>query len=247
MRRVSWLLLVVLAGGVSDVGGQTRRTERGFLTASLFSQWTSDAGFTAPLSHPPSAPALHYDIRHDLGDGGLTVELGGGLRVWRNMSAGLVVSMHGAPATVHAHAQRRNFGPSGDERPPIYGDYVTFDHRQTAYHGRLTWTVPVTDRFDVAFFAGPSVFRVRHARVADVVMTPLELWPGHSVSPSVAGATTRRVLGLNYGFDFIIRVNRHVGVVIQSSDTVSTLSGGNESPRPSVGGAHLGIGARLGF
>lgn len=162
------------------------------------------------------------------------------------MSAGLVVSVHAAPGTVRADAQRRNFGPSGDERPPIYGSEVTVEHRRIAYHTRLAWTVPITDRFDVAFFAGPSVFSVRHARVADVAMTPLEFVPGHVVSPAVSGAMTRGVPGLNYGFDFIVHANDRVGVGIQSSYTGSTLSGGNES-RLTVGGAHLGLGARFRF
>lgn len=81
MRGVAWLLVAVLLGWVSNADGQARRTHRGFLTGGLLALWTSDAGFTASLSRPPSAPALHYDIRQDFGDGGLTFELGGGVRV----------------------------------------------------------------------------------------------------------------------------------------------------------------------
>lgn len=135
-----------------------------------------------------------------------------------------------------------------------WGTAVNLGHRQYGYHLQTSWIVRATDRLDVAFFAGPSLFNVLQARVTDVQVREFEPLPGSDRirEPMVAGVSTRgvkhRLAGYNYGFDFTFRIAERFGIGLLVRTAMSfrpSVSG--HTGVPVAGGSHVGLGARFHF
>lgn len=219
--------------------------DRAFVSMNAISQASNDATSERALNHPPSDPTLRYEVASRASSGS-AFDVAGGMRVWRSVSLGLAVS--------HFSGARRTDVDSRD-RSARRGTVVRLEHRQLGYHVQMRWAVRVADRLDVAVFAGPSVFRVRHARVTDVEVVEGRRFPDSDYIPplQVAGVTARDVTdrrpGFNYGFDFTVRVTDRVGVgiLVRTAESIRLSSYGNDGAVPVAGGSHVGIGARVRF
>ena len=244
MKAIRLMLLVPpllwpVAGNAQD-----HVLERGFISVNAVSQASN--GFALreeTLSHPPSDPARRYGVSYSTPDGP-AFDFGGGMRVWRNVFVGLAVSRFDAVGRTDVDS----LDPSAPMRTAVH-----LSQRQLGYHLQAGWAVRVADRLDAAFFAGPSVIRVRHARVTDVEVargggSPMDDFvrlPG--VISVTAQDVTDYLPGYSFGFDFTVRLTDRLGLGLLARTTASI--GLSRPGRDGViaGGSHVGIGARYRF
>lgn len=240
-------LMVLVLSLLWPVAGnaQDRAFERWFVSVNAVSQASNRSTASDSLNHPPSDSAQRYGVNYAMPDGPV-FDLGAGVRVGHNVSVGLAVSRFDA---VVRH--------SIDSRDPSArrGTVVHLDHRQLGYHLQASWVVRVADRLDVAFFAGPSVFRVRRARVADVDIADGAGVPMSDFTwlPRVIGVTaqevTDRLPGYSFGFDFTVRLTDRLGlgILARTTGSIAPSRHGRDRTLPVAGGSHVGIGARVRF
>jgi len=245
VKTIKALLLTILLFWPVPGSAQDRGFDRGFISVNAVSQASGNRRVHDTLSYPPSDPTQRYRVDYET-PGGPAFDVGGGMPVGRSLSLGLAVSRFGRASrtdidSVDFFARR--------------GTVVYLGHEQLGYHLQTSWIVRVTDRLDVAFFAGPSLFSVRRTRVTDVEITEVEPLPGDDYvpEPMVTGVSTRgvthRLAGYNYGFDFTFRIAERVGVGIlaRTAQSIPLSVGGGHREVPVAGGSHVGIGMRFRF
>ncbi len=182
-------------------------------------------------------------------------DAGGGVRVWRNLVAGVAVSWYhrSDPAAVTAtvpypllYSASRSFSQnvSGPERTEL------------AVHPHVMWVIPASSRIQVGVFGGPSVYSVKQTEVSG--LTFAEAYPYTTLT--LASATTRSQttsrIGFNAGFDVTVLLHRQIGVGMLLRYTGMTA----ETPPPTTspgrnfalafgqgGGLQVGAGVRLRF
>ena len=244
MKTIKPLSLAFLLLWPSAGSAQERAFHRGFINVNAISQASSSLRARHVLRYPPSDPTQRYQVDYAVPDGP-AFDISGGMRVRPDLSVGLAVSRFSRASrtdvdSIDFFARR--------------GTVVYLGHRQRGYHVQTSWVVRATDRLDVAFFAGPSLFSVLQRRVTDVQVSEARPLPGsdHIREPMVTGVSTRAVkhrqAGYNYGFDFTFRITERFGIGILVRTAMSftpSVSGHTEYPVP--GGSHVGMGARLRF
>lgn len=233
---LTFSLLWPTAGNAQDLA-----FHRGFVSVNAVSQASSSRRVHQVLRYPLSDPTQRYQVGYEIPDGP-AFDIGGGLRIRPNVSVGLAVSRFGRASRTDVDSVARR------------GTVVYLGHRQRGYHLQTSWVVRATDRLDVAFFAGPSLFSVLQTRVTDVQIREVEPLSGshYNWKPIVTGVSTRavkhRLVGYNYGFDFTFRIAERLGIGIMVRTAMSigpSVSG--HTKVPVAGGSHVGIGARIRF
>lgn len=185
--------------------------------------------------------------------GGASLDLSGGMRVWRNLAVGLGYSRLAdtSPVTITALIpDRLDFDRPHEETI----DVGELDHSQNVVHISAVWFWPVTDKIDVAVSAGPSIFSVK----ADTV-TGIDVLPDTSIPTGVVvSSASESTVGIHFGVDVTYKLT-------QLSRRIATLPGnpwvgaglllryaGSSVDLPAVnsldvGGFQAGIGLRVRF
>ena len=99
--------------------------------------------------------------------------------------------------------------------------------------------MPVANKLDVGFSAGPTIFAVKQDTIS--ALTVVE--PGPSVTPTVA-SSSKTTVGFNIGVDvqYMVAKKWGVGGLMRYSFGSATLPGASE--KLTVGGFQIGGGAR---
>jgi hypothetical protein len=176
-------------------------------------------------------------------------DIGGGFRIAGNFGAGFTYSRLSATGGAEVTAQV----PS-----PVYYDQprtVTatlndLEHVEEGYHFQALWMLPITDRLDIVFSGGPSVFSLKQGIVTSPQIT--EVGPPYTtVNMTVSQTTTKgSQIGFNVGADLTYRFANNVGVgaiLRYAAATVSLEPDGSESSDVKVGGFQFGGGLRIRF
>jgi len=176
-------------------------------------------------------------------------DIGGGLRIAGNFGVGFTYTRLSATGSAEVNAQV----PS-----PIYYDQPRtatatvddLDHVEDGYHFQAVWMLPITDKVDIIFSGGPSVFNLKQGIVTSPQIT--EGAPPYStVNMTVSQATTTgSQVGFNIGADLTYRFANNVGIgaiVRYAAATVSLEPEGGEPSDVKVGGFQIGGGLRIRF
>lgn len=175
-------------------------------------------------------------------DGGALFDLGGGYKIWRNLAVGLGYSrmQSDGDITISASVPHPNFF----EQPrPLTGVYGNAEHSEHAIHLQGTWIMPVTDKIDVGFSFGPTIFMVGQDVATAISVT--------EPTPTLASTTITRedhtTVGINLGVDvnYFIRPDIGAGVLVRYTYGSVDLDSVGESL--TVGGFQLGFGLRYRF
>ena len=244
MKAIKSSLLTISLLWPTAGNAQDRAFDRGFVSVNAVSQASSSLLVRHTLNYPPSDPTQRYQVGYEIPDGP-AFDIGGGMRIRPNLSVGLAVSRFSRAGRTDVDSV--DIG----ER---WGTVVHLGHRQRGYHLQTSWVVRATDRLDVAFFAGPSLFSVLQTRVTDVQVREVEPLPGSEYirEPMVTGVSTRgvkhRLAGVNYGFDFTFRIAERfgIGILVRTAMSIGPSVSGHTRV-PVAGGSHVGIGARIRF
>lgn len=172
---------------------------------------------------------------------GAVFDISGGTRVWHNLAVGLGYSHFSDSDNVTVTARIPD--PLVFDQPleqQLSAGKLT--DSQNGVHFMAVWFYPVTDKIDVAFSAGPSIFRVSDRGVSGVTVQP-----NTSIATGVTTSkATRTGAGANVGIDVTYLVTRKIGAGL-----VMRYAGGSVD-LPSVrslaiGGFQIGVGARYRF
>lgn len=214
-----------------SAGEQTTTTQ--FSQAGTFEEFLENASFNV-------ANTVKTDAFYDAG---VTI------RLWRSLSAGLAVSYFtkGDNAAVEATIPH----PFFFDRPrSISGPGTSLKRTETGVHMVVAWTVPATDRFELTFSGGPSVFQVQQDLVQRVSYS--QSYPYDAAQ--FTGVTAQRIkdhaVGGNAGADVTWKLSRHLGigtVLRYSRARFDARIGSGEPTSFDVGGLHAGAGLRLIF
>jgi hypothetical protein len=184
------------------------------------------------------------------GAGGL-FDLSVGVRVWRNL--GIAGGYHFYSSTGDGTIEGTVPHPLFFDRPRSFSQSVDgLERKEQAGHLMFGWMVPLSDRFDVFVYAGPSFFRVKQD-VVDSVEVPSEQPPFTSVTV-VPHTTTYQesVTGYNVGADASYffndsdRMRFGVGGFFRYTGASADL-GPDGATSTDLGGAQFGFGARVRF
>lgn len=125
-------------------------------------------------------------------------------------------------------------------------------HREVGIHISAVYVLPVSERFMLSIFGGPTVFRVRQDLVTDVELGPETAAPLFDMV-SVASVTTSSAnesgIGGHIGFDGTFLLNDQLGVggFVRYTGGSVDLPTGTTTTTIDVGAAQLGGGLRLFF
>jgi len=190
-----------------------------------------------------------FDTRHDVGGGGL-FEIGGGVRVWEDLSVGISFAnrfKNTHDSVVNAQVPSPVFT---DAWRSATGTAAGLGHSERAVHLLASWRVPVTEEFDVSLSFGPSFFTVRQDVVEGIDVAEVG---GDFSAATISSISMRQVsdtgAGVNLGVDGTYMVTRQLGGGIQlrySRGGVRLPVGGTDV-KLDAGGFEVGAGLRFRF
>ena len=204
--------------------------------------------FQESFSDTVFAEEATYSVSHESGEG-RQFDIGGGLRVWRNLAAGVAVTSFstsdGADITGRV------------PHPLIFNRLrnVSFartdlEHKEVGVHIQAAWVMPVNEKISVTVTGGPSFFSIDQSLITGVT-TAAEIAPFDAVAVSSAAATSvsESGVGANAGVEVTYLVTEQLGgglFVHWAGGTVDIpASGGTQSI--DVGGVQVGFGLRARF
>lgn len=147
------------------------------------------------------------DFAQDDVEGGGFFEIGGAYRFGERLGAGLsfmrVTSDGGSTANGSiphplVFDQFRPFSVSADG----------LEHKENILHLFATWSMPVTEKFDVTFSAGPSIFNITQGFIRTVSFTEAPPFTSVNVDRIEIESRDESALGFNIGADGIYSVGR---------------------------------------
>jgi hypothetical protein len=245
MKR-SLTLMAVLAATFTAVdarGQSTRWTDRVYVTASGWYQAapTSFTDVVTPIDSVERASIdTSYRIRSAAG-----FDVGGGVRVWRNLGAGLDVSRftRASGGTVTAQVPHPFFF---NRLRPVTGDASGLERQETGVHAQVLWMIPITARWQVGLSAGPSWFTVGQDLVQTVSITQSYPYDTATFAGFTSARRTGSRVGFNAGGDIAYMFKPRVGVGIAAGFSRARVPL-DDTVTINAGGAHVGGGIRFRF
>ena len=208
-----------------------------------------DRAFEEALTATVYEEEATYAVSHASSGGGL-FDVGGGVRVWRNLAAGVAITSFSDTAGAAITGSVPH--PLFFNRNRTGGSALTgLEHKQLGVHFQAAWVMPVSEKISVTVAGGPSIFNVDQSLVTSVA-GPVEIGaPFDAVALGVATTTTVSESGTggNVGVDVTYLVTERLGGGIFARWAGGTVdipaTGGTQSI--DVGGAQFGIGLRARF
>jgi opacity protein-like surface antigen len=181
--------------------------------------------------------------------GGFLFNIEGGYAFVPHVAAGLAITRASSDANTRLSATIPH--PQLFDRPRT----ATFDgsdttHSETGYHFFVSYLIPASERFDVRVFAGPSIFRVSHDLVSAITFTETSPFTSVTITGATVDERTKTVGAFHVGAGGTYRITDRLGVdgffrFARRTVDLPNVSGGTTELK--IGGAQLGVGARIAF
>jgi len=224
----------------------TEWSDRAFVNVNLGYQLTARP-FEEQLAPVIYSERALIGVAH-AGDGGkLTLDLGGGVHLWKNLGVGGAFTKFAATETPTVNARIPN--PAFFNQPRAASKAAPFQRAESAIHIQALYVVPVTSRIDVALSGGPSLIDVQQDFVQSIEVAEAGP-PFTTVAIGNVLLLTRdvRAFGFNAGADVTWFVTPLVGVGVTAryvrGSVTTPLSDGSPIDLV-VGGFQVGLGARI--
>ncbi len=242
--------LITLASGVAltlatalPASAQMQWTDKAFVTVNFGAQAPSQSlvSVTTPdIYNEPASFASTQDV-----GGGAFFDIAGGYKVWQNLALGIGITHVGSTAdlTVNASIPDPLFF---DSPRNVIVPVPDAHHSQTAINLTGTWVMPITDKIDIGYQFGPTIFLVSQ----DLPGAPAPgaiTEPGPVVSSLPLESEDKTTVGIHFGVDLTYMVTPRFGVggIARYSWGSADLAGADESL--TVGGFQIGVGGRVRF
>jgi hypothetical protein len=232
----------------AGAGAQTRPwTDRGFLHVRAGAQVTS-GDFASTVTFTLHAEPANLRSNYD-NVAGPFFDVGGGVRVWRNLAVGVSVTRVSSVGTATVRASLPH--PFDFERPrEVAGTAERLRREEIALCLAAVWVMPINERFSLSVSGGPSVVHLKQDLVDRVQFS--ETYPFDEAAFTGAGrvANSAMAIGLSAGADAVYLVSRHIGIgaelrFLHASVALEPVKG-QRAPSP-VGGLQTAAGIRVRF
>jgi hypothetical protein len=176
-----------------------------------------------------------------------TLELGGGVRIWQNLTCAVAYSRFEDSRTASITGAVPNPFYLNRERA-ISGQSGELNHTEQTIHLSALWSTTVRPTLDVGVFGGPSIVALRQSFVSDVLFDDGYPYLTASFRQAVAEDVTHTSVGFNVGGQVAWYFNRYLGVsgtvrFSRTSATLVTAAGG--SVPVTLGGLETIVGFRI--
>ena len=219
---------------------QVAWTDKGFVSVNVGAQAPSRT-FDSTTTPDIYGEAASFTSSQDVG-GGFLFDISGGYKVWRNLVVGVGLSHVGSSAdlTVNGRIPDPVFFDAPRNVTTTINDVK---HSQTAIDLTGTWMMPITEKVEVGYQFGPTIFLVSQ----DVPGVPTITEPGPTVTAFPVEKVDKTSVGVHFGVDLTYLVTKKVGVggLIRYSVGKADLEGGDD--KLTVGGFQIGVGVRYRF
>ena len=219
---------------------QMQWTDKGFVNVSLGVQapsHTLDTTTTFDIYGEPATQVASQEV-----GGGLLFDISGGYKVWKNLAAGMGISFASSTADLIVNAQIPD--PVFFDRPRAVSTTLTdAKHSQTAINLTGTWMMPVTDKIDVGFQFGPTIFLVSQ----DVPGTIAVAEPGPTITSAELLKDDHTSVGVHFGIDATYLVTPRFGAGLLVRYSVGSVDIVGADDGLTLGGFQLGFGGRVRF
>jgi hypothetical protein len=237
--RAGFLALCLCAIAVPAGAQQMQWTDKGFISVNGGAQAGSH-DLTSNQSFDLYSETATITTSQKVKSGGY-FDLGFGYKIWENLLVGASYSHVGSKSDVAI---------AGSIPDPVFFDQprsVTASvsgakHSENVFHIDATWMMPVTDKIDVGFMAGPSIFSVKQDLVTALTVSE----PGPVVQAPAFTSESKTSVGFNAGVDVTYLIGKRWGVggLARFAWGSPTLPGG---VKLTVGGFQIAGGFRMRF
>lgn len=241
MLNAGVLALCLCALSVPASAQQLQWTDRGFVSVNGGAQVGSH-DLSSTQSFPLFDETATVTSSQSIGSGGL-FDISAGYRVWHNIAASIGFTHSGSKADLNVNGSIPD--PAFYDQPhPFTSTLSGAKHSENVINLDAVWMLPVTDKIDVGFSAGPSIFSVKQDVAASL--------SGANTVPS-ASSESKTTGGLNIGIDVTYLLGKMPGLGKDwgvgglARYTWGSAKFGNSSDKLTVGGFQIGAGARLRF
>jgi hypothetical protein len=219
---------------------QMKWTDRGFASVNFGAQAPShnlDTVTTFDIYGETATQSASQDV-----GGGAFFDIGGGYKVWKNLAAGISFTFVGSSADLQVQASIPD--PTFFDRPrPVTTTLPDAKHRQTAINLTGTWMMPVTDKIDVGFQFGPTIFLA-----SQEVPGTLEISePGPTVTSASLVKDDHTTVGVHFGIDATYLITPKFGAGLLVRYSVGSVDVVGATDGLTLGGFQIGFGGRARF
>ena len=243
------LAIIMLGATVQPALAQSSET-RGALSINGGLQ-TATSGFSDSVrfGHALFGPEEgSLDTRYPGSDDAL-FDIGGSVRVWRNLAVGASVSWLTRETDADVTGQLPH--PFWFDRPRgVSGTATGLARTETAMHVQAQWVIPVGRSVAVTLFGGPTWFNARQDLVADITFEQAYPFDAATYSGANAGERSASTIGAHAGADVAYYFSERIGVggmVRFSRGSVELDSPDGDTLKNDVGGVHTSGGLRIRF
>ena len=188
------------------------------------------------------------DTRYPSSDDAL-FDLGGSVRVWRDLSVGANVSWLTRETDADVAGQLPH--PFWFDRPrSVSGTATGLARTETAVHVQALWVIPVGRSFAVTVFGGPTWFNAAQDLVMDITFDQAYPFDAATYSGANIGEGSASAIGAHAGADVAYYFSDRIGVggmVRFSRGSVEFDSADGGTLASNVGGVHTSGGLRIRF
>jgi hypothetical protein len=174
--------------------------------------------------------------------GGFFFDLAGGYKVWRNLVVGIGYSRVASTDDLSVNADIPDILET-DRLRPTSATISNAQHSQNAINLTGTWMMPVTDKIDVGFQFGPTIFLVNQDLPVNLQNSIQE--PGPTISSPTLSSQSKTTVGIHFGVDttYLLTPRYGVGVLARYSWGSADFEGDSIT----LGGFQIGAGLRVRF
>jgi Outer membrane protein beta-barrel domain len=205
-----------------------------------------DDSFTFTIYQETGTTRVTYPI-----DAGFAFDVGGGVRLWRGLGAGIAVSRFTRDGTVSTTSSVPHPLFLAQNRQ-VEGDADAIRREETGIHIQAQYTIPLSRTLQLTLMGGPSVLQVNQAVVTNVNYS--QEYPYDTATLSGVDSTRIKdsATGFNAGADLRWMLSRSFGIggVVRFSRATIDLevnTPANRTISVDAGGVYLGAGVRFAF
>ena len=241
--KAATVTLAICALAAPAAEAQMTWTDQGFVNASIGVQGGSHSLATSTeftIYDEPGSLTTTQDV-----GGGAFFDISGGYKVWRNLAVGIGLSRVGSEADVTVDALIPDPLITDRLRAVTTGAGAA-KYSEVAVHLSGTWMMPVTDKVDVGFSFGPTIFLV--SQDLPSALDPSDISePGPTIRQVTLSSVDNTTLGIHLGVDttYLVTPRIGAGVLVRYSVGSADLEGATDNL--TVGGFQIGGGVRIRF
>jgi hypothetical protein len=234
------LTLAAWALAVHDAAAQMQWNNAGFVSFSIGAQAPSrdlQTNNTFDLYNESAVLSTTQDVA-----GGFMFEVSAGYKVWRNLLVGVGFSRVASEADLVVDAQIPD--PDFFDNPRAVSTSVSgAKHSQPALHLTGTWMMPFTDKVDIGFQFGPSIFFVSQDLPTGISVSE----PGPTINSVTVTSVDSTTVGLHFGLDLTYLLTERIGAGVLARYTWGSADLEGATDGLTLGGLEFGVGLRYRF